>query len=223
MYKVVVFDAFGTVFDTQKGFTSVFLKYFPENGENIFEWWQQRCFEFLASQSHFQSITNYGDVVINALESCFKSKKIELPATLANDLITTYTQLEAFDDFKEFATGKWFDRVYVYSNASQQMLDNLKANIVLESKDRINFLSTENSRSFKPSLRAYTFLKHSIWYPEKEIMYVSANKWDVIGAKNYGFSACWLNRNGEEFDNNFYRPDFQITNALEIQAIVTPK
>ena len=220
MFKVIVFDAYGTAFDTESSFEPVFTKHFTEDGKLLFALWKQKYFEYVMTQSHFPEITNYKDVVSKALLYVLKANGCASVDVLLADVLDTFSNLSVFQDFKDLAKGTWFDRIYVYSNATQQMLDALKANITIESKDKINFLSTENGQSFKPSPRSYAFLKRSIWYPEKEIMYVSANKWDVIGAKCYGFATCWLNRNNEDFDDNLYIPDHIITNARDIRAIV---
>jgi 2-haloacid dehalogenase len=36
--------------------------------------------------------------------------------------------------------------------------------------------------------------------PREQIGFVSSNCWDALGASSFGFSACWINRQGAPLD-----------------------
>ena len=54
----------------------------------------------------------------------------------------------------------------------------------------------------------------------KEIVFLSANTWDVSGGGNYGYNAVWLNRNNNIFDNLDYRPKNEINNLTQLLEII---
>ena len=53
-----------------------------------------------------------------------------------------------------------------------------------------------------------------------EIVFLSANTWDVSGGGNYGYNSVWVNRNNSHFDNLDYKPKIEIKNLKGLLEIV---
>ena len=45
---------------------------------------------------------------------------------------------------------------------------------------------------------------------KEEVMFLSANTWDVSGGGNYGYDSIWVNRNNDIFDELDYIPKKEI-------------
>ena len=54
----------------------------------------------------------------------------------------------------------------------------------------------------------------------EEVVFLSANTWDVSGGGNYGYNAIWVNRNKNIFDNLDYKPNSEIKNLSELISII---
>jgi 2-haloacid dehalogenase len=46
--------------------------------------------------------------------------------------------------------------------------------------------------------------------PAGELLFVSSNAWDVVGAKAFGYQAAWCNRTGAPEEELGLRADFEI-------------
>jgi len=77
-------------------------------------------------------------------------------------------------------------------------------------------LSADSVKSYKPSPAVYQLALQHTGLPKDEILFVSSNSWDVIGAKSFGFKICWINRTGAPLDRLGVRPDLVVTNVDEL-------
>ena len=57
-------------------------------------------------------------------------------------------------------------------------------------------------------------------FKKKEIVFLSANTWDVSAGGNYGFNPVWVNRKNSIFDKLDYVPKYQIENLSKLIDIV---
>jgi 2-haloacid dehalogenase len=53
-----------------------------------------------------------------------------------------------------------------------------------------------------------------------EVVFLSANTWDVSGGGNYGYNSIWVNRNNNIFDNLDYEPKHQIEDLSKLLDII---
>ncbi len=51
---------------------------------------------------------------------------------------------------------------------------------------------------------------------KEEILFVSSNSFDVIGAKSFGFRVCWINRTGATLDPLGPKPDLLVSSSEEL-------
>ncbi len=77
-------------------------------------------------------------------------------------------------------------------------------------------LSADSVKRYKPSPDVYQLALQHTGLPKDEILFVSSNSWDVIGAKNFGFKVCWINRMGAPLDTLGVRPDLVVKNFNEL-------
>ena len=53
-----------------------------------------------------------------------------------------------------------------------------------------------------------------------EVVFLSANSWDISGGGNYGYNSIWVNRNNNTFDNLDYFPKHQIKDLSKLLDII---
>ncbi len=81
-------------------------------------------------------------------------------------------------------------------------------------------LSVDAAGIYKPSPKAYQFALDHLKFLPVRIGFVSANAWDAIGAKAFGFTSFWVNRNQAPLDRHGPGPDAVVTSLAELPALV---
>jgi 2-haloacid dehalogenase len=54
-----------------------------------------------------------------------------------------------------------------------------------------------------------------------EIVFLSANGFDVAGAKIFGFTVCWVNRSGSVLDELDVVPDATVRTLAELPTLLS--
>ncbi|RAI17174.1 HAD-IA family hydrolase, partial [Afifella marina] len=57
-------------------------------------------------------------------------------------------------------------------------------------------LSVEAVRLYKPRPEVYQMVLDTFAVAPRDVVFVSSNRWDVMGAAAFGFRAVWINRAG---------------------------
>ena len=83
-----------------------------------------------------------------------------------------------------------------------------------------DIFSVEEVGIFKPDSKVYDIPVKKYKIEKREVVFLSANTWDVSGGGNYGFNAIWVNRNNIIFDNLDYSPENQINNLKHLLDII---
>ena len=83
-----------------------------------------------------------------------------------------------------------------------------------------DLFSIEEVKIYKPDSRVYDLPVNKYKIQPKEVVFLSANTWDVSGGGNFGYNAVWVNRNNSHFDNLDYKPKKEIKNLKGLLEIV---
>ena len=148
-------------------------------------------------------------------------KAYNIDLSMREELLRLYKILSPYEEVKE--TLKNFkDRNYklaILSNGTPSLLKELvKSNNLDDLFDDI--FSIEKVGIYKPHSKVYDLPIKKYNLEKNEIVFLSANSWDVSGGGNYGFNAIWVNRNKNIFDNLDYKPDYEIENLSELMGII---
>ena len=79
-------------------------------------------------------------------------------------------------------------------------------------------LSVHATRKYKTDPAAYAIGPHALGLPPRDILFVSSNGWDAIGATWYGFTTLWVNRSGaplEQLDKSPSRTGSSLRDVLD--------
>jgi len=81
-------------------------------------------------------------------------------------------------------------------------------------------LSADAVKIYKPSAKVYQLALRAMRLPKQQILFVSSNAFDVVGAKSFGFKVCWINRAGLPLDPLGPKPDLMVKNFDELETAV---
>ena len=191
-----VFDAYGTLFDTQ----SAVYRHQSRLGERtggIAAVWRQKQLEYTWLRSLMGTYVDFEHLVADALQYAFDKYELNDP-TLHADILADFQALDCFPEvpavlqqIKAQGIG-----VAILSNGTRAMIESCIRHAGLESLiDAV--LSVDSVGIYKPSPRAYELAIDHYGPPVPGIAFQSANAWDIAGAAHFGFSSIWINRRQE--------------------------
>jgi 2-haloacid dehalogenase len=198
--RAVLFDAYGTLFDVH----SVALlaeRLFAGQGERLSMLWRDKQIEYtrLISMSA-QADTHYRpfwDITRAALRHACARLALPLDAAGEDALMNEYRHLSAFPENREVLQALQQRGVPsgILSNGDPEMLG-----VAVRSAGFAELLthviSVHSARRFKTDPAAYALGPATLGLPPREILFVSSNAWDAIGATWYGYTTLWVNRTG---------------------------
>ena len=95
----------------------------------------------------------------------------------------------------------------ILSNGSEDMLTSAVKSAGME--DVLDHLiSVDSIRLFKTSPESYGLVQQVIPVTKDEVLFVSSNAWDALGATWFGFTTHWVNRQGLPFETLTPQPHF---------------
>ena len=110
-------------------------------------------------------------------------------------------------------------KLAILSNGTPDLLNQLvKSNDLENMFDDI--FSIEEVGIYKPDSKVYDIPIKKYRVQKSQILFLSANTWDVSGAGNYGYNSVWVNRNNNIFDNLDYKPSHKIKSLDQLLEIM---
>ncbi len=148
-------------------------------------------------------------------------KSYEIDSSIRNKLLDIYKILSPFKEVPEVLKSlkeKDF-KLAILSNGTPSLLDELvKSNNLENIFDDI--FSIEEVGIYKPDSKVYDLPINQYQIQKNEVVFLSANTWDVSGGGNYGYNSIWVNRNNNIFDNLDYEPKHQIEDLSKLLDII---
>jgi len=223
-FDAIVFDAYGTLFDLDS-FTSEAERIHRGKGKAISRTVREKQIEFAMARDIIGRYENFETLTRNAIEFALKKSGIKRTDAAVERLYQKFLGLKPYKDVVPVLSrlDELDIRVAILSNGTQAMLDKLieKTGLALLSE---NVISVDAAKTYKPSAKAYQHGLDELEIFEKgRILYVSANTWDVAGAKAFGLRAGWINRTKQPlFDEGYYefRPDFEFSRLDQIAKLL---
>jgi 2-haloacid dehalogenase len=97
----------------------------------------------------------------------------------------------------------------ILSNGSPKMLQAGLVHSGLKADFRW-VISADAVKLYKPSPKVYAQAPKQMKLKKADILFVSSNSFDVLGAKSFGFRVCWITRAGVPLDALGPRPDLVV-------------
>jgi 2-haloacid dehalogenase len=190
--KAVVFDAYGTLFDTQS-VASITGGAFPGHGELITQIWRIKQLEYTWHRSLMRRYEDFSVVTRDSLVYTLRTLGLTYDAGVFERVMDKYLHLDLYDDVRQALAGLKDYKLAILSNGSTEMLTTLVRNTGLD-KVLDATISIDAKRVFKPSPEAYALVETHLGVAPAEVFFVSSNPWDAIGAKAFGFKTAWIER-----------------------------
>jgi 2-haloacid dehalogenase len=220
----LVFDAYGTLFDVHS-IGRLAESMYPGSGAAISSLWRDKQLEYsrlitlsdpaLNGSSHYQSFWTLTQAALK-----YSLQRLGLPdgSEQIKALMDQYARLDAFPEcegvLKQLSEAGL--PMVVLSNGSPEMLASAADNSGLTSYLK-HLISVDQIRQFKTHPQAYDLASKTLNIPTSELLFVSSNGWDVMGAGWYGFTTCWINRSGLPFETIGSLPTF---NGVDLSIIL---
>ena len=190
--KAVVFDAYGTLYDTQS-VAAVTEEAFPGYGEMITQIWRIKQLEYTWLRSLMRRYQDFSVITRDSLAYTLRCLGLESDPGTFETLMDKYLHLDLYPDAMTALAALRNQTLAILSNGSTAMLNALVANSGL---DRVldATISVDSQKIFKPSPDAYRLIESTLRVPPAEVLFVSSNPWDACGAKAFGLNVAWIER-----------------------------
>ena len=216
--KAIIFDVYGTLFDVNSAAEKCKGK-IGDKWENFANYWRTTQLEYTWLRSLMNRHKDFWKITEDSLDKSMKFFKID--NSMRNDLLDLYKVLSPFSEVKE-TLKKLKNRdlkLAILSNGTPRLLENLVKNNNLENIFD-DIFSIEEVGIFKPDSKVYDLPVNKYKIKKDEVLFLSANTWDVSGGGNYGYNSVWVNRNKNIFDNLDYQPLNEIHDLSELLEII---
>ena len=216
--RTIVFDAYGTLFDVNSAAEKCKNK-LGNKWESFANFWRTTQLEYTWLRSLMKKHKNFWQITEDSLDKSMKVFNID--NNLKNELLNLYKILSPYPEVKKVLKNlkeRKF-KLAVLSNGTPELLNDLvKKNNLNNLFD--DLFSIEEVQIYKPDSKVYDLPIKKYNIKPNEIVFLSANTWDVSGGGNYGYNSIWVNRNKSHFDNLDYLPKNEIGNLTQLLDIV---
>ena len=216
--KAIIFDAYGTLFDVNSAAEKCKDK-IGDKWENFATFWRTTQLEYTWLRSLMKRHKDFLQITEDSLDKSMRAFSID--PSMKNELLNLYKVLSPFKEVPETLKklkGRNF-KLAILSNGTPSLLDEMvKSNNLDKLFDDI--FSIEEVGIYKPDSRDYDLPIKKYKIKNSEVMFLSANTWDVSGGGNYGYQSIWVNRNNNIFDNLDFNPSNQIKDLTELVNLI---
>lgn len=221
--KALTFDLFGTVLDLGGSLTPYIATFLQEQGSEAdpAAFWQQLRYRQRIEQYQDSLVelghSGYLETVEKAFSYVSRLNGLDPTRNEIKSWMESWQQLNAFP---EVVAG--LDRLrtrfklVALSNGNPWFLDHLVKNRIQYDFDDV--LSVELVGIFKPSPAVYRRAARELDLEPSELLMVSANSFDVMGARMCGLRGAYINRYDLPYEDTEarYLPDVTVTDFTEL-------
>ena len=216
--RAVLFDAYGTLFDVYSvGLLAEQL--FPGQGERLALLWRDKQIDYTRLLTLSGRYQPFWAVTRAGLRYAAERLGLALDGAKEERLMNQYRHLSAFPENREVLTALKQRGIPagILSNGDPEMLA-----VAVKSAGLVELLapvlSVHEVKRFKTDPAAYALGPQSLKLPAREILFVSSNGWDAIGATWFGYTTLWVNRAGlplEQLDTEPTRIGSSLRDVLD--------
>jgi 2-haloacid dehalogenase len=212
-----VFDAYGTLFDVHAAIARHRVAA-GSAADRFSDLWRVKQLEYTWTNTLAGRYGDFWTLTQQALDYCF-DRFPSVDRGLRDALLDAYLRLDAFPDARPLlrelkARGV---RTGILSNGAPAMLASaVKAAGIEAELDAV--LSVDAVKMFKPRPEVYALATEAFSCLPGDVMFVSSNRWDVMGAAAFGFRAVWVNRTGLPDEYSDCPPAATVKSLTEVLA-----
>ena len=216
--KAIIFDAYGTLFDVNSAAEKCKDK-IGHKWENFANYWRTTQLEYTWLRSLMNRYKNFWKITEDSLDKSMKVFNIDI--SMRNELLNLYKKLSPYPEVKKVLNNlkEKNCKIAILSNGTSSLLNEL---VLSNNLDNVfdDIFSIEEVKIYKPDSKVYNIPIKKYQINKDEVVFLSANTWDVSGGGNFGYNSIWVNRNKNIFDNLDYEPKNEIENLTQLLDIV---
>mgnify|MGYP001190599414 CR=1 FL=1 len=224
--KACVFDAYGTLLDVNSAARRCanepgrekFAEFWPV----ISAQWREKQLSYSWLLTILKKYADFWEITENALDYALDSVGLSFDAELKKRLLKLYAELESYSEVRSVLSDLKEKSIScsILSNGSRSMLNSAIQSSGIEAFIDI-VMSVDDVRTFKPDPLVYRLVTDNLHYERKEVLFISSNGWDIVGAASYGFQTMWINRFGAPVDRLPFKPDSIASDLTGVQSRIS--
>ena len=194
--RAVVFDAYGTLFDVYSvGLLAEQL--FPGHGERLAVIWRDKQIEYTRLVSMSGRYQPFWQLTRAGLQYAAQRLGLAMDGAAEDRLMNQYRHLSAFPENRDVLRELKRRGVpaAILSNGDPEMLG-----VAVKSAGfgdlLAHVLSVDGVQRYKTDPAAYALAPAAFGCAAKDLLFVSSNGWDALGATWYGYTTLLVNRGG---------------------------
>ena len=217
-FKAIVFDAYGTLFDVNSAAEKCKHK-IGDKWEAFANFWRTTQLEYTWLRSLMKRHKDFWQITEDSLDKSMNVFNID--TSMKNELLNLYKVLSPYPEVKEVLTDlkKKNLKLAILSNGTPDLINELVSTNKLDTSFD-DLFSVEEVKIYKPDSRVYDLPVNKYKIQPKEVVFLSANTWDVSAAGNFGFNSVWVNRKKNIFDNLDFKPIIEIKNLSDLNHLL---
>lgn len=217
--KACVFDAYGTLFDVHSA-VGKYNERLGDVSDQVSSIWRSKQLEYTWLRSLMKKHADFWQVTQDALDYALDVFNIT-DKQLRSDLIHAYLELACYPEVSDTLvklkeSGR---QLAILSNGSPAMLEAVVKSNGLENLIQA-ILSVEMVGIFKPDPTVYQLAVDRLGVTAAEIVFMSSNAWDAVGATAFGLRVAWINRFAQRPERLPFLPDIEIKTLAELPALL---
>ena len=223
--RALTFDLFGTILDLGGSLTPFIDEMLKEKGADITAdaFWQQ--WRYRQRLEQFQDTImmlghgGYLETVRRAYVYVLARNKIEMSRGEVKAFLACWWELKPFPEVRaglEKLRARY--KLVGLSNGDPAFLDHLAKNQIQWDFDEV--ISATTMGAFKPHPAVYRRAAQILGLEVGECMMVSANSFDVVGARACGFRGAYINRYDLPYEDSPYRADRTVADFTELAEAI---
>jgi 2-haloacid dehalogenase len=189
-----VFDAYGTLFDVHAAAERHKDAIGPK-WQQLSQTWRAKHIEYSWHVSLVGRRAMFWSLAERSLDYAITSVGGGVSSDVRGKLLAAYRTMDAYPEVRGVlselkARG---DTLAILSNGDADMLADAVRAAQLEGVfDAV--LSVVSAGIFKPSMKVYQLVIDRFGGAPADVSFQSSNRWDIAGAKAFGFTCVWINR-----------------------------
>ncbi len=190
---VYVFDAYGTLFDVHAAMARYRAACGPD-ADRFSDLWRTKQLEYtwtLTLAGEYRDFDTLTELALDFALARFPG----VDKSLRGQLLDAYLTLDAYPDARATleALKARGDKTAILTNGSPRMVNAaVEAARIGPLLDEV--FSVDSVKMFKPRAEVYALVTTHFSIKPADVVFVSSNRWDVMGATKFGFRCLWINR-----------------------------
>lgn len=205
-HSAYVFDAYGTLFDVHAAARRHAERVGPDY-QRLSEIWRAKQLEYSWVRALAGAYLDFWQLTEQALDYTLE-RLPSVDRSLRADLLSAYWTLDCYPEVPGVlrALQAQGARVAILSNGSPQMLAAAVKNAALDTVIDDVF-SVDTLKTYKAAPAVYDLVATSYRLYPQAVSFQSSNRWDIAGARKFGFRTVWINRTGMPDEYRDLAPD----------------